>query len=135
MISDYFVILTWWYFPAVPNPVHDDKWNVVAIPLTASSITLLWQQQPDLPLDVLDPGSYYGYRVWYKDSSSPEYTVHNRHSHDPDRTYLKQEVTGLKCGTTYMFRVDPYREWQGVRDYGSPYPTVMETPRCENNNI
>ena len=101
--------------------------------VTSNSVTVQWHLQTDLPQGVVDLPTYYGYRLWYRPSSNQQYTEHSSHTHEPERVFLTMltaEVTGLRCGTSYTFRVDPYREFEGRREYGRPYAEVNATVLC-----
>ncbi len=99
--------------------------------VTSNSVTVQWNQQTNLPQGLEDLPSYYGYRLRYRPSSNQQYSEHSSHTHEPERVFLTAEVTDLRCDTSYAFQVEPYREFEGRREYGRPYAEVNATVLCK----
>ncbi len=115
-----------------PNYSDDDNVRVVVTAVTSSSVQLQWGQLPDLPQDITDVGLqlHYGYRLIYRSNYTGTFTEYGYYGHNVQASYQSAVVEGLQYNHPYIFKVEPYRQWQGMKDYGWPYPWVTATTLC-----
>ena len=103
--------------------------------VTSSSVELQWGQQPDLPQGIPDLGMYYGYRLVYRWNYSVTLNEYGNYVHNAQASHLSTVVEGLEFNRPYIFILDPYREWEGVRDYGWAYPWAAATTACRGKSV
>ncbi len=105
--------------------------KLVITAVTSSSVGLQWRQLPNLPQNIPDLGQYYGYRVFYRANYSSTFTAYIDRIHNAQSTDLTLVVSGLRYNHQYIFKMDPYREWEGVIGYGRSYPLATATTPCK----
>ncbi len=119
------------------RPNYDDSDNVrlTVTSVTSSSVELQWGQQPDLPQGIPDLGEYYGYLLTYRPNDTWQHTQYGSYSHNRERNSLTEVVGGLDYYHSYTFEVEPYRVWEGAREYGSRYPLATATTLCRGKSL
>ena len=118
-----------------PNYADTGNVRLTVTSVTSSSVELQWGQQPDLPQDIPDLGQYYGYLLTYWPNDTWPPTLYGSYSHKRERDSLTVVVDRLEYYRSYVFQVEPYREWEGAREYGSRYPWATATTLCRGESL
>ena len=93
---------------------------------TSSSLAVSWQT-----LNVSDDvATYYGYLVQARENDSMKCTVDERVLHNGfDGSY---DIQDLLLNTEYIIHVTPYRFWENITDFGTPYTQIQLKTNCSS---
>ena len=113
-----------------PNYSESDNVRLTVASVTSSSVELQWGQQQDLPQGIPDLGMYYGYSLSFRPNHTGTYTEYATYNHNTQSSDLTAVVNVLEYNQPYIFKVQPYKQWDSLIDYGWEYPLVTATTRC-----
>ncbi len=113
-----------------PNYGDDVRQALSVTRVGSSSVSLQWRQLSSLPQGIPDLGQYYGYRLTYMPNGTQQAYEHGNYNHDTHSVFLSAVVSGLYYSQPYVFKVQPYRQWDGSKEYGRTYLLVIATTLC-----
>lgn len=102
---------------------HNETITVVSKNLT--TITVRWQPIVDIP-PKFEP--YLGYSLKYKKHYGENHYMEaltRNYSDSPSLT-----ITNLTGYTPYDIVLVPFRRYDGITEYGTPYPTIVASTKC-----
>ena len=89
--------------------------NITFARLNSSTVQVTWEQIQDIPKELVQ---YYGYTVAYKGFGDSDSVNGPDYPHAAGQKFQTAVVKGLVPLKHYYFKIRPYRQMKGQREYG-----------------